>query len=83
MYSQSFNALTVSLDLESKAIQFFLNQIPIYDIGLELCLSNSQIDGWIAQLSDKRWIRDNNGLTLFLNVLAASQNELQSRLINH
>lgn len=73
-YSQSFNSLTVELDLEDNAIWFFLNEIPVYDIGLDLCISNAQIDGWVDQLSNKRWIADNNGLSLFLGALAASQN---------
>ncbi len=65
----TFNSLTVQFDRELTTIQFLLNGNFIYDIGLEFCQSTDQIAQWMFQLEQKRWIKENNGLALFLQVL--------------
>jgi hypothetical protein len=64
-----FNSLFVQFDRKLSTIQFFLNGNFVYDIGLELCQSADQIAQWLFQLEQKRWIKENNGLALFLQVL--------------
>jgi hypothetical protein len=67
------NKLEVSFNSKSNNIDFVLNEVLVYDIGLEFCTTVLQINGWIAQLSEKRWIKESDGIALFLAVLSEIQ----------